>query len=59
MKNVFVPLEKMTKKKKREYYKRQRRDWGEISPVTRCPDDPKAYNRSAEKKKLAAMKYDE
>lgn len=49
MKN-FIPLEKMSKKAQREYYKKQRKDWGEISPVTRCPQNPKAYNRAKSKR---------
>lgn len=46
----FVPLNKMSKKKQREYYKAQRRGWGGISPVTRLENDPKAYNRAKAKR---------
>lgn len=46
----FIPLEKMSKKKQREYYKVQRRGWGGISPVTRREKDPKAYNRAKSKR---------
>lgn len=46
----FIPLEKMSKKKQREFYKAQRRGWGGISPVTRREKDPKAYNRAKEKR---------
>ena len=46
----FVPFEKMSKKAQREYHKRQRKDWGGMSPVTRCPDNPKAYNRAKSKR---------
>ena len=49
MKN-FIPLEKMSKKAQREYYKKQRRDWGGISPVTRRGENPKAYNRAKAKR---------
>lgn len=45
-KEKFVPLEKMCKKAKKNYYARQRRQWNGLSPVTRCPPDPKAYNRA-------------
>lgn len=45
----FVALEKMSKKKQREFYKAQRRGWGGLSPVTRCPENPKAYNRAKAK----------
>ena len=46
----FVPFEKMSKKAQREHNKKQRRDWGGISPVTRCPQNPKAYNRAKSKR---------
>ncbi len=41
----FIPIEKQSKKVRREYHKRQRRTWGAISPVTRRPPDPRAYQR--------------
>lgn len=31
----FIPYEKLSKKKKRELNKRKRKDWGNISPVTK------------------------
>lgn len=37
--------QKLSKKKQREQNLLRRKTWGEISPVTRRPDDPKAYNR--------------
>ncbi len=40
----FVPYEKLSKKRKRELDLKRRNTWP-ISPVTRKPDDPKAYNR--------------
>ncbi|MGN0587447.1 MAG: hypothetical protein ACI4JF_09185 [Oscillospiraceae bacterium] len=46
----FIPLEKMSKKKQRKFYKAQRRSWGGISPVTRREKDPKVYNRAKEKR---------
>ncbi|MGN0553286.1 MAG: hypothetical protein ACI4I1_07875 [Oscillospiraceae bacterium] len=46
----FIPLEKMSKKMQREYHKKRRKGWGEISPITRCPDNPKAYNRAKSKR---------
>ena len=46
----YIPLEKMSKKMQREYHKKQRKDWGGISPITRCPDNPKAYNRAKSKR---------
>ena len=40
-----VPIRKMSKKQRKEFYKTRRRDWGPISPVTRKPPNPKAYDR--------------
>ena len=48
-KTVLIPYEKLSKKTKKELDRRKRRDWGGISPVTRKPDNPRAYNRKKEK----------
>ena len=49
MDKKMIPYEKMSKKAKREYDLRKRRDWGGLNPVTRKPENPRAYNRSREK----------
>ena len=41
----FVPFEKLSKKKQRELNAIRRKDWNGICPVTRKPENPKAYNR--------------
>lgn len=41
----FVPYDKLQKKKQRELDKKKRRDFGALNPVTRVPDNPKAYKR--------------
>lgn len=41
----FIPYEKLSKKKKRELDAQRRATWGAVSPVTRKPANPKAYNR--------------
>ena len=41
----FVPLEKRSKRQQREWYKARRKTWGDFSPVTRRPENPKAYKR--------------
>ena len=41
----FVPYEKLSKKKKRELDAKRRKTWGDVSPVTRRPKNPKAYDR--------------
>lgn len=41
----YIPYEKLSKKKKRELAASNRGSWGDINPVTRKPQNPKAYNR--------------
>ncbi len=41
----YVPYEKLSKKKKRELDAKKRGTWGSFSPVTRKPENSKAYNR--------------
>ena len=45
----FIPYEKLSKKKKREQNVKRRKIWA-ISPVTRKPANPKAYNRQKTRK---------
>lgn len=47
-------IEKMSKKAQKEYYARQRNSWGGLSPVTRRPDKPNAYNRARAKRAVRA-----
>jgi len=41
----FIPYEKLSKKKQRELNKAKRNTWGSMNPVTRKPENSKAYNR--------------
>ena len=41
----LVPYEKLSKKKQKEWNTLRRNTWGELNPVTRKPEKPKAYNR--------------
>ncbi len=41
----FVPYEKLSKKEKRKRDLAKRTTWGELNPVTRKPQNSKAYNR--------------
>lgn len=52
---AYVPIEKISKKARRELYKKQRGTWGAINPVTRKSPDPKAYKR----KKIHSKDADE
>ena len=40
----FIPYKKLSKKKRRELNAKRREIWT-ISPITRKPENPKAYNR--------------
>lgn len=50
----FVPYKKLSKKARRELDAKRRKDWGSMSPVTRKPENPKAYNRKKARKRLDA-----
>lgn len=41
----YIPYEKLSKKKQKEWNACRRNTWGELSPVTRKPANPRAYNR--------------
>ena len=42
----LIPYEKLSKKEKRKIDQAKRQTWGELNPVTRSPEDSKAYNRN-------------
>ena len=41
----FIPYEKLSKKEKRRLDSAKRGTWGEVNPVTRKSENPRAYNR--------------
>ena len=41
----FIPYEKLSKKEKRKMDLAKRQTWGELNPVTRKPENSRAYNR--------------
>lgn len=47
----YIPYEKLSKKKRRELDARQRGSWNGFSPVTRRPENPKAYNMQKARKR--------
>ena len=47
----FIPYEKLSKKKKRELDAGRRTLWA-IRPVTRKPENPKAYHRKKAQKRM-------
>jgi hypothetical protein len=42
---TFVPYDKLSKKKKREFNADRRNTWGGFNPVSRKSKNPKAYRR--------------
>ena len=41
----FIPYEKLSKKEKRRLDRIGRQTWGGLNPVTRMPENSRAYNR--------------
>jgi cytoplasmic iron level regulating protein YaaA (DUF328/UPF0246 family) len=42
----FIPYEKLSKKEKRRIDQARRQTWGQLNPVTRKPENSRAYNRN-------------
>ena len=42
----FIPYEKLSKKERRKVDLARRQTWGDLNPVTRKPENSRAYNRS-------------
>ena len=45
----FIPYEKMSKKEQAKQNKARRKTWGPMSPVSRKPENSRAYNRAKTK----------
>lgn len=43
--NKHVPYEKLSKKERRKLDSSRRNTWGSLNPVTRKPENSRAYNR--------------
>ena len=41
----FIPYEKLSKKEQQKINKAKRGTWGNLNPVSRKPENSKAYNR--------------
>ncbi len=50
----YIPYEKLSKREKRKLDTAKRSTWGNLNPVTRKPENSKAYNR----KKMQNWKKD-
>ena len=42
----FIPYEKLSKKEQRKINAAKRTTWGALRPITRKPENSKAYNRN-------------
>ena len=47
--STFIPYEKLSKKEKRKQDSKKRNTWGSFSPVTRKPENSRAYNRKKQR----------
>lgn len=56
VKSDFVPYEKCSKKKKKEYDRKKRQDWGEINPITR-KESKNAYKKKKQREKEESYDY--
>ena len=45
----YVSVNKRSKKARKEYYSKMRRDWGGLNPATRTAPNGKAYDRNKDK----------
>ena len=52
----FIPYEKLSKKEKRKIDRTKRRSWGSLSPVTRKPENSRAYNRRTAQKQWTSAR---
>lgn len=41
----FIPYEKLSRKEQKKHNAARRKTWGGVSPVTRKPENSRAYNR--------------
>ena len=53
----FVPYEKLSKKEKRRLDRAKRQTWGDLNPVTRKPENSRAYNRKRAQKQWASALF--
>lgn len=53
----YIPIAKRSKKEQKEINNAKRGSWGGLNPVTRRPENPKAYNRNKAKAALRREEY--
>ena len=50
MMQKYITLDKISKKARKDFYSSLRGTWGDFSPVTRKPKNPKVYDRAKSKR---------
>ena len=55
--NNYIPFEKLSKKKKKEYYASQRGTWNGVNPVTKVVPNKKLYNRKKQPKDFGCYNF--
>ena len=58
MADKFVPLEKMSKKNRREFYSKQRKSWNGQNPVTRTAVNPKSTSGQDKRRSFCGQSFD-
>lgn len=54
----FVPFEKLSKKKQRALNAQKRGSWGCLNPVTRRPENSRAYKRKTAQRWMDESKFE-
>jgi len=54
----LTPLDKQSKRNKKEHHARQRGSWHGVNPVTRKSENAKMYDRKKEKRLLRGERFD-
>lgn len=52
----MIPYEKLSKKEQKKRNAAARGSWGNVSPVTRKSENPKAYNRAKARKTFSDVR---
>lgn len=58
LRDKFIPVEKMSKKQQREYYKSKRKGWGLTKPFTKVEKSTKIYKRGTKHDLMNWQEYE-
>lgn len=51
----YVAIDKRSKKEQKKFYSSQRRDWGNLDPITKVIPNKKGYSRARVSRELRGM----